>query len=177
MGDIKHIPGGQTRVLYQALMFLFLKQNIWCGYSKEPSQWDASFEHPNHMFKQVDMENQGISSYLNPLLVSILNIMLYFITGRIWVDEWRSSWFPISVWSWIYPRWHNWWATSWGDMWWGDVWWIDALCTIICHIPYVFLLYSFPIILTGLFNKVLSKDSLHLTIHKCFRIPIQPFLN
>ena len=29
---------------------LFLNQNIWYGYSKEPSQWDGSFEHPNHMF-------------------------------------------------------------------------------------------------------------------------------
>ena len=29
--------------------FLFLNQNIFCGYSKEPSQWDGSFEHPKHM--------------------------------------------------------------------------------------------------------------------------------
>ena len=29
--------------------FLFLNQNICCGYSKEPSQWDGSFEHPKHM--------------------------------------------------------------------------------------------------------------------------------
>ena len=27
--------------------FLFLNQNICCGYSKDPSQLDASFEHPN----------------------------------------------------------------------------------------------------------------------------------
>ena len=25
-----------------------------CGYSKEPSQWDSSFEHPKHMFKLTD---------------------------------------------------------------------------------------------------------------------------
>ena len=30
-------------------IFLFLNQNICCGYSKEPSQGDASFEHPKHM--------------------------------------------------------------------------------------------------------------------------------
>ena len=32
-------------------IFLFLKRNICCGYSKEPSQWDGSFEHPKHMLK------------------------------------------------------------------------------------------------------------------------------
>ena len=36
---------------YQKLICLFLKQNICCGYSKEPSQWDSSFEHPKHMLK------------------------------------------------------------------------------------------------------------------------------
>ena len=33
------------------LIFLFLNQNIGCGYSKEPSQLDSSFEHPKHMLK------------------------------------------------------------------------------------------------------------------------------
>ena len=32
------------------LIFLFLIQNTCCGYSKEPSQRDGSFEHLNHMF-------------------------------------------------------------------------------------------------------------------------------
>ena len=31
------------------IIFLFFNQNICCGYSKEPSQWDGSFEHPKHM--------------------------------------------------------------------------------------------------------------------------------
>ena len=32
------------------LIFLFLNQNICCGYSKEPSQCDgSSFEHPKHV--------------------------------------------------------------------------------------------------------------------------------
>ena len=31
--------------------FLLLNQNLCCGYSKEPSQWDGSFEHPKHMLK------------------------------------------------------------------------------------------------------------------------------
>ena len=30
---------------------LFLNQNICCEYSKEPSQWDDSFEHPKNMLK------------------------------------------------------------------------------------------------------------------------------
>ena len=37
------------RVCNENLIFLFLNQNICCGYSKEPSQWDGSFEHPKHM--------------------------------------------------------------------------------------------------------------------------------
>ena len=36
------------------IIFLFLKQNICCGYSKEPSQLDSSFEHPRHMFEIMD---------------------------------------------------------------------------------------------------------------------------
>ena len=31
------------------IIFLFLNQNICCGYSKEPSQRDVFFEHPKHM--------------------------------------------------------------------------------------------------------------------------------
>ena len=33
------------------VIFLFFNQNICCGYSKEPSHWDGSFEHPKHMLK------------------------------------------------------------------------------------------------------------------------------
>ena len=33
------------------IIFLFLNQNICCGYSKEVSQWDGSFEHPKHILK------------------------------------------------------------------------------------------------------------------------------
>ena len=34
--------------------FLFLDQNICCGYSKELSQLDSSFDHPKHMLKLMD---------------------------------------------------------------------------------------------------------------------------
>ena len=35
------------------IIFLILNQNICCGYSKEPSQWDSSFEHSKHMLKLI----------------------------------------------------------------------------------------------------------------------------
>ena len=39
---------------YLKIIFLFFNQNICCGYSKEPSQLDGSFEHTKHMFKLMD---------------------------------------------------------------------------------------------------------------------------
>ena len=33
------------------IVFLFRNQNICCGYSNEQSQWDGSFEHPDHTLK------------------------------------------------------------------------------------------------------------------------------
>ena len=33
------------------IIFLILNQSICWGYSKEPSQWEGSFEHPKHMFR------------------------------------------------------------------------------------------------------------------------------
>ena len=35
-------------------IFLFLNQNICREYSKEPSHWDGSFEHPKHILKPKD---------------------------------------------------------------------------------------------------------------------------
>ena len=48
---MRSLPGLQIRVRIGKLFSLFLIQNICCGYSKEPSQGDGSFEHPQHMFK------------------------------------------------------------------------------------------------------------------------------
>ena len=46
------MPSGlKLRVRNENLIFLFLSQNICCGYSKEPSQLDGSFENPKHMLK------------------------------------------------------------------------------------------------------------------------------
>ena len=44
-------PGLQIQMHNGKLFFLFLYQNICCGYAKKPSQRDGSFEHPKHMFK------------------------------------------------------------------------------------------------------------------------------
>ena len=46
--------------VYWNIIFLFLNQNICCGYSKEPSQWDCSFEHPKYMFKLMAKEINAI---------------------------------------------------------------------------------------------------------------------
>ena len=46
-----YISGPELRVCNENLISLLLNQNIYCGHSKEPSQWDGSFEHPKHMFK------------------------------------------------------------------------------------------------------------------------------
>ena len=45
------VSGLKLIVRTQKNIFLFLNQNICCGYSKEPSQWDGSFEHTKHMLK------------------------------------------------------------------------------------------------------------------------------
>ena len=42
------------KVHNEKLIFLFLNQNICCGYSKELSQWDGTFEHQKHMLKLMD---------------------------------------------------------------------------------------------------------------------------
>ena len=53
-----HMTSSNTRPpdksVYLKIIFLFLNQNICCGYSKEPSRWDGSFEHPKHMIKLMD---------------------------------------------------------------------------------------------------------------------------
>ena len=36
------------------IIFLFINQNICCGYTKELSQRDGSFEHPKQMLKLTD---------------------------------------------------------------------------------------------------------------------------
>ena len=54
------VSGLKLRVPNEKIIFLFLNQNICCGYSKEPSQWDGSFEHPKHMFKLMGKKKFAI---------------------------------------------------------------------------------------------------------------------
>ena len=42
------------------LFLLFLNRNICCGYTKEPSQSDGSFEHPKHTFKLIGKEINAV---------------------------------------------------------------------------------------------------------------------
>ena len=50
----KSRPLGKSVSLLLKLYFLFLNQNICCGYSKEPSRSDGTFEHPEQMLKLID---------------------------------------------------------------------------------------------------------------------------
>ena len=54
------LKGIQLRVLHWKLLFLILNQNKCCGYSKELSQWDGSFEHAKYMFKLIEKKKNII---------------------------------------------------------------------------------------------------------------------
>ena len=45
------------RVCNWKIYFLFLNRIICCGYSKEQSKCDGSFEKPKHMFTLIDKDN------------------------------------------------------------------------------------------------------------------------
>ena len=63
-----HINAGpKIRVCNGKLFFLFLSQNICCGYSKELSHWDGSFEHTKHMFNLTDRKIIAILCWKNCL--------------------------------------------------------------------------------------------------------------
>ena len=50
--------------------FLFLKENICCGYSLEAPHWGASNEYPQHMFSVRNKKNlDTLFSYIYELLV------------------------------------------------------------------------------------------------------------
>ena len=52
--EIINQSGHYLRVPTKKLIFLFLNQNICCGYSKEPYQRDGCFEHTKHMLELMD---------------------------------------------------------------------------------------------------------------------------
>ena len=78
-----HQTGLQIRVC-EHIFYLFLIQNICCGYSKEPSQ--CSFEHPKRLFKlmgkkiltfllfkTMNLITNLMSALLFPQIVSVLS--------------------------------------------------------------------------------------------------------
>ena len=68
-------------------MFLFLNQNICCGYSKEPSQWDGSFEHSKHMLKFM---GKKIFTILRWQFLFIETCYLITLPGQ--TQYWCISW-------------------------------------------------------------------------------------
>ena len=60
------------------IIFLFLNQNICCGYSKEPYQLDGSYEHPKHMLKLMDKKIFKLICLSKPMFT--LNVILMSFT-------------------------------------------------------------------------------------------------
>ena len=59
------------------LFFLFLNLNIRCVYSKEPPQWDGSFEHQKQMFKLMHKKIYTILAQ-KIVYLSLCNIRINF---------------------------------------------------------------------------------------------------
>ena len=54
----------------------FVKKSLY-GYSKKPSQWDSSFEHPKHKFKLMGKEiNAFLGAQTMLIFTYVLNIFL-----------------------------------------------------------------------------------------------------
>ena len=62
------------------LFILYLNQNIYCGYSKEQSQWDCSFE--NHWYERVT-ENYLSSLPIKPYVVGSQYSLLILFQSRL----------------------------------------------------------------------------------------------
>ena len=70
---------------YSKIMFLFLNENICCGYSKEPAQWKVSFEHPKQMLKLMDMKIFSILRSIFFVYLDLCHMVLqmYFVYFRL----------------------------------------------------------------------------------------------
>ena len=95
--------GLQRSVHNQKIFFLFLKQDIYCGYSKEPSQWGSSFEHLQHMFKLMDKK-----------VFTILRQNFYLLKSCKF--NWAGSYIVAMFWNWslleINWPWYSCWCIS-----------------------------------------------------------------
>ena len=82
------------RVCNRKIIFLFLNQNICCGYSKEPSQWDGSFEHPKHMLKI--MGKKIFTLYAENFCLS--KPVFFLVTILFNVAELLIQWWYLTIW-------------------------------------------------------------------------------
>ena len=94
LGGKEFSPGS----VYQENNFLISILNICCGYSKEPSQWDGSFEHPKQMLKLMSKKIftilcSNLVVILTHGIVLILNLSHPFYQSG-WCKAWsvRGSW-------------------------------------------------------------------------------------
>ena len=78
-----HVFRPPDKSVYWKTIFLFLDQNICCGYSKEPSQWNSSFEHPKCMFKLMGKERNAILGTQTILIRTFVFYMITFILNLI----------------------------------------------------------------------------------------------
>ena len=46
---LNFLDDAETSESNKETIFLFLNKNLCCGYSKELSQWNSSFEHSKHL--------------------------------------------------------------------------------------------------------------------------------
>ena len=72
---LSQFSGLKIKCCKSDLNLLFLIENICCGYSKEPSHWDGSFEHPQHIFR---LTNEKIITILGFKLFPVWNIAFFF---------------------------------------------------------------------------------------------------
>ena len=60
--NMSNFRGFRKRMCYLKYRLEFAKQNIYCGYLKEPSQADRSSEHMRHTLELM-IKNKKVSEY------------------------------------------------------------------------------------------------------------------
>ena len=73
--------GLQIRVCIENLFSLFLIKDVCCGYSKETSQGDGSFETSKHMFKLMGKKIIKILQESNFPRLKLLPTTLYYTSS------------------------------------------------------------------------------------------------
>ena len=105
---IRNIFRTLDKSAYQKNIFLIsLKHMLWvlkrtfslcCGYSKEPSQWDGSFEHPKHMIKLMGkkiLTSLPLKNYLSKPMIFKWHLHLNHMSKFKIISQKCSSWCPI----------------------------------------------------------------------------------